>query len=209
MKNIVGIILLISCPTIISQECLIHTSPRKASITKDVVCQYRDKGFDAFIATKKKEYNILSTVTSIPLIGSVASWGLQHIGGVNTDEAKLFLGRIFEAEQEFLTHVQKLEQDPHNLTYLQAIFDQAPRNLAQTKSKEELVRAMRKARHPRVPTPKKMGEKIGDNQYTITNSDFLPFAACNLWAMHWLEKQEQVPKKHRKKKAPTTPQEKL
>ncbi len=185
---------------LIAMELVDDQKPNKVEITNNIISAYRNNGFHDFIATKKQEYNLLSTVTNLPFIGGLASWGLKTIGGVNTEEAKLFLGRIFEAENEFLSIVAKLEHDDHNIKYLQDIFDNLPRDIHITKSREELVKAMRIARHQRVPIPKQMGEKKTNSEYSIINKDFLPFAACNLWAMHWLAEQQSSPKRHKRKR---------
>ena len=199
MKKTLGALLLISYSMLIAMELMEEQKPNKVEITKEMISDYRESGFKKFIETKKGEYETLITATSLPVVGNFISWGLQ-IGGVDTEEAKTFLGRIFEEhEEEFLDFVDKLEDDPDNMNYLKAIFDNLPEDIRVTKSREDLVKAMRQARHERVQVPKKMGEKDEQNEYTVANKDFLPFAACNLWAMHWLAEQLGSPRGLRRK----------
>ncbi len=168
------------------------------SITPEMVKEYKDKNFNSYIAQKKREYQMLMGITNIPLIGNLASWGLQNLGGIDVAEAKTFLGRIFTAESEFNAIVNNLESTPENIQYLNAIFQNVSPDIISTKSSAGMITAMRKVRHPWVPTPKLMGEKDANNCYTMDNTKFLSFAACNLWAMHWIEKQPRVPKKLRR-----------
>lgn len=189
MKQIVGLILSIICSI-----SMASTPPKEGkkigiTITKELVREYKGKSFNGFIKNKKNEYHALTTVTGIPFIGNLATWGLQKFGGVNPEEAKIYLGRIFEAEKELPHIIANLEEDEDNIRYLQDAFAHIPEEILRTKSRDEIVTAMRKARHKRVPVPKRMGEKNEQNEYSIPNKDFLPFALCNFWIFHYFEKQ--------------------
>ncbi len=202
MKKVVGGILLISCMSSIfgMQTDKEEESDTQIIITKELVAQFKQQKFNDFIDTKKTQYNALSAVTNIPIVGGIATWGLKNIGGVDTEEAKQFLGRIFENEDEFKEIVLKLESNDDNLIYLKAIFSQLDDQIITSKSESGLVNAMRGSRHPKVPYPKNMHKKNAQNEYTLPNEHFLNMAACNLWAMNWLEQQPSSPRHRRKKK---------
>ena len=168
-------------------------------ISKESIQSIKKNGFDTFIENKKKQYQLMTRVTRIPIIGSIVSWGLETIGNVDIKEAEIFLGRIFTDEAAFLKVVEAMEDHPQNVTYLQHIFDNISSDIIQKKSKEELVTAMRRFRHEEVPVPKKMGEKNADGQYTLTDHKFYNFAACSLFALHAFE-QETKQKRHTRKR---------
>jgi hypothetical protein len=177
-----GVILLV-----ISMMCFADETPIK--VTKEYIQALKKQGFDQFIANKKKQYQLMNQVTSIPVVGSIVTWGMETIGNVNMKEAKVFLERVFSQEQAFNDAVNALEAHEQNLTYLHGVFKNISDTTLQKRSKEELVTAMRSIRHEEVPIPRKMGEKNEQGEYIIPDSKFLPFAACSLFALHTFEQE--------------------
>lgn len=196
MKRVVGAILIVSCTLFAMQPNKQEAGSGsenesiKFIVDKESIASLRKQGFNIFIEAKRGQHSKLSTITSLPFgLGRVASSALEGLGVVeDTDHAKCFLGRIFEEDEDaFRATANCLEEQDHNIEYLQAIFEQLN---SKRVSKDELVQAMRAARHKLVPEPSQMGEKNDDDEYTLSHEHFCPWAACNLLIFHWHEQQE-------------------
>lgn len=170
------------------------------NIDREYILSMKEKGFDAFIAHKKRQYYLMRKVTGIPVIGSLVSWGMESIGNVKMEEAKIFLSRVFADEQAFLQSIQAFENLPQNIQFLQQTFSNVSKKTLKKRSREELVTAMRKAHHEDVPIPKKMGEKNNKGEYTINDERFFNFAACSLFALHVLDQQPQKIRRQSRRK---------
>jgi hypothetical protein len=165
-----------------------HHDVAMKPITPDIVVEYK-KTFPKFL--EHQESN-LAMLRKLPkgngLLGTLVKKSVEAVlsvcglGNVDLDQARNFLTRTFENEKAFHAAIEKLETDAANMDYLSKVFAQLPPDAARKRSRADLTIVMKQVKHARVPNPELMGDKA-----VVSDENFFPFAACQLFALHLLE----------------------
>lgn len=157
-------------------------------ITPDIIAEYK-KTFPDFLKHQETHLSMLRKLPkSTGIFGKLINGAIEAVlsvcglGNVDLDQARDFLGRTFDDEKALHAAIEKLETDNANVNYLHDVFAQLSAEAVRKKSRSDLTVAMRKVKHARVPSAEKMRDKSA-----VSDEDFFPFAACQLFAIHMLE----------------------
>ncbi len=167
--------------TLSTMLCAMETETRTKHVYKLVVSEETIAGYKStmptFLETKRKQRDALTS----SFTGFFASiYGAFN--GINMDEAKAFLTRAFENEEKLQQAIDRVEERPDNVAYLQTVLSQVKSHDVAHQKADELPKIMKEHRHLKVPKNVKPWNKAH-----LADDEFYNFAACNFMAFHMVE----------------------
>lgn len=144
----------------------------KIQVTPETVAVYK-KNIGPFLDKRKKQTGLLNTGIG----GFFAS-----LSGVNVEEARAFLARAFEDQQQLDEAINNLDKDPIAIAYMQEVIDELSPSAVHRKSTKKLPTIMKQHRYPGFHD-----KETPWNKEDVSDKEFYNGAACSFMIYHLVE----------------------